>query len=221
MDLRAQRLTPLPRTVTASLLDALRQRILSGELAPGARLRQDELASSYGVSRIPIREALIQLETEGLVTSHPHRGAEVKPMSAAEAAEIFGLRVGLEPEATIAGAAAANATERTAAANALFELNDATRSHAPQLTVGQLNWAFHRSLYLPATKPHTTAILDRLHVLSMRYIAHHLRDSGRLEKAVEDHQAIFDAWHARSPSLKALLTVHIAEAGLNLERVLA
>src|SRR5688572_3432450 len=93
---------PARRLVTVTVADAatreLRQRIMSGELADGTPLRQDALAAELGVSRIPIREALSRLESEGLVASYPHRGYVVTALSSEEISELFDLRSLLEPE---------------------------------------------------------------------------------------------------------------------------
>ncbi len=84
------------RTVGEMVVQVLRQAIISGAFAPGEWLRQEYLAEAIGVSRIPVRTALLQLEAEGLVTMHAHRGAQVRVQSAAQIEEIYRLRVLLE-----------------------------------------------------------------------------------------------------------------------------
>ncbi|MBP0495000.1 GntR family transcriptional regulator [Pararoseomonas indoligenes] len=75
---------------------ALRERILRGELAGGSRLDIDEIAAAHGVSRTPVRDALKQLETEGLVQVFPYRGVEVTTLTQADLEELFSIRVALE-----------------------------------------------------------------------------------------------------------------------------
>ncbi len=89
------------RHVTAHerVLAALRIGVLEGILAPGARLRQEELAEAFGTSRIPVREALRALEYEGLVTSEPNRGFTVTSIDGDDVDEIYELRALLEGEA--------------------------------------------------------------------------------------------------------------------------
>src|SRR5919202_169118 len=88
---------PIQRqTLTSMTLDALRERILHGTYPEGEPLRQDALAEELGVSRIPVREALRQLEAEGLVTFNPHRGAVVSTLSLGEIDELFELRAEIE-----------------------------------------------------------------------------------------------------------------------------
>jgi DNA-binding GntR family transcriptional regulator len=74
----------------------LRESIMSGSFSPGEWLRQESIADAIGVSRIPVRTALLRLESEGVVTLHPHRGARVRTLSAAQIDEIYRLRVLLE-----------------------------------------------------------------------------------------------------------------------------
>src|SRR5213596_2959 len=79
-------------------IEALRERILRGDFPEGEPLRQDALADELGVSRIPVREALRQLEAEGLVTFSPHRGAVVSTLSIQEIIELFELRAEIESD---------------------------------------------------------------------------------------------------------------------------
>lgn len=86
-------------TAQELVLASVRNAILSGVLGPGARLRQEELAETFGTSRIPVREALRALEYEGLVTSEPHRGFTVTALDADDVEEVYDLRILLESEA--------------------------------------------------------------------------------------------------------------------------
>lgn len=86
-------------TAQEIVLASVRKAILSGVLGPGARLRQEELAETFGTSRIPVREALRALEYEGLVTSEPHRGFTVTALDADDVEEVYDLRILLESEA--------------------------------------------------------------------------------------------------------------------------
>lgn len=78
------------------LLDALRAAIVNCEIAPGSRLVQDDLAARFGVSRIPLREALRTLEAEGLVVSEPNRGAVCRPLEPRDVADLYAVRLALE-----------------------------------------------------------------------------------------------------------------------------
>ena len=84
-------------TLPSKIYRILRDAIIKGQLQPGERLIQDELAKTLGVSRMPIREAIKQLATEGYVNFEPHKGAIVKQFSMHELDEIYFLRAKLEP----------------------------------------------------------------------------------------------------------------------------
>src|SRR2546430_16870352 len=87
------------RSIPTMVADILREAILTGKLRGGQPLRQEELATKFGLSRGPIREALRQLEGEGLIVFNPHRGAVVSPLSLAEVQEICDIRIALETAA--------------------------------------------------------------------------------------------------------------------------
>src|SRR5262245_22689559 len=92
-------LLPIRRqTLTSMTADAVRERILRGHYAEGHPLRQELIAAELGVSRIPVREALRQLEAEGLVTFNPHHGAVVSTLSLKQIQEVFELRAEIESD---------------------------------------------------------------------------------------------------------------------------
>ena len=93
-----------PPTLVEHALDAIRRAIVYGELKPGERLWEEELAAQLGISRVPVREALRALEYEGLIRSEPHRGSYVAAPAEEEIEEIYRIRA--EVEATAAGGAA-------------------------------------------------------------------------------------------------------------------
>jgi DNA-binding GntR family transcriptional regulator len=112
------------RTVGDMVYEVLKESIQRGVFAPGERLRQDQLAEELGVSRIPVRSALLQLETEGLITPDPYKGARVNELSADEMRENYEIRAILEAHALRKGAAALT-PERLAALESLArELNE-------------------------------------------------------------------------------------------------
>ena len=99
-----------PRTTQEEVLALLRVEILSGSLQPGQQIVQDLLAEKFGVSRVPLREALKILEGEGQVTHHRHRGYFVAELSINDLHEVYRLRAILEREAVTA--AVSNITDR-------------------------------------------------------------------------------------------------------------
>jgi DNA-binding GntR family transcriptional regulator len=201
------------------LADLLRERILAGEAEPGRPIRQDALAAEFGVSKIPLREAMARLEQEGLLGSEANRGYHVRPLSASEAREIYALRLKLEPELGALAAERADVEEQAAAARALDALDRTVRNH--DAAVGALNQAFHLALVRPAQRPVTLAIVERLHVLSQRYVRKHLEPLGRDSRANEEHRTLLDAWLGRDrKAVSRLLRAHIGQTLRDLERQL-
>ena len=89
----------IPRqSLFSAVADKLRDQIIRGEIAEGTQILQDAIATQYQVSKIPVREALRQLEAEGLITIVPNRGAVVPALSPDDIEELFSIRSLLEPE---------------------------------------------------------------------------------------------------------------------------
>lgn len=209
----------LERTISAQLITRIRQRILSGAYAAGAPLVQDTLAAEFGVSKIPVREALVQLSAEGLIDGHAHRGFQVRPTSVAELDELFRLRVRIEPEAVAIGATLASVNERRAVQDLLAQLNQATDAQDP--VVPELNRAFHLALVTPAQQPITAEVLGRLLVRSQRYVYQHLVPQGRARRARAEHNQLCRSWLRRDlDALRAAVQQHIEQTHDDLRRSL-
>ncbi|MGK6318214.1 GntR family transcriptional regulator [Sphingomonas sp. DT-204] len=208
------------RNLSDQLVDLVRDRILSGGASPGSPIRQDALASEFGVSKIPLREALARLEQEGLVQSHANRGFFVRALSAAEAEEVYDLRLMLEPDVTVAAALNAAEEDRLTARERLASLEQVIGAGGDG--AGGFNRAFHLALLRPSARPVAVGILERLHTLSERYVRKHLEPFGRDERAVDEHRAMLDAWLARDGErLRELAAAHIRNTLGDLRRQLA
>ncbi len=208
-----------PRSLPDQLAERLRERILSGAAAPGAPIRQDALAAELGVSKIPLREAMARLEQEGLLRSEANRGYFVRELSAGEAREVYALRLKLEPAAAAEAAAHADEADRIAARAALDALDRAIAAHGEG--TGALNRAFHLALVRPGRQLVTLEIVERLHILSERYVRKHLEPHGRDTRANREHRDLLAAWLARDGGkVASLLHAHIAQTHDDLERQL-
>ena len=207
------------RNLSDQLVDLVRDRILSGEVHAERPIRQDALAAELGVSKIPLREALGRLEQEGLVRSHANRGFFVRTLSASEAQEVYELRAKLEPDAMALAATRASETERARAIRTLETMYEVTHEHGAG--VGAFNRALHRALYAPSAQPVTVNILDRLQVLSERYVRKHLEPLGRDERANREHHDLVQTWLARDAARVAVLgREHIAQTLADLHQQL-
>lgn len=184
---------PLVRTMSSQLLTLIRERILSGEYPPGTQLLQDAIAAEFGSSKIPVREALLQLCSDGLVNFYAHRGFQVRAISMEEMQEIFRLRLEIEPVAVALGAKIASDEDRAAASAALAAETKALLAKELKST-GDLNAAFHLALIAPRLQPVTHQILQRLYTLSQRYVRMHLQQSGRPKQSIQEHAALHEAW---------------------------
>ena len=177
------------------IYEAVREWILSGALPAPAPVRQDTLARSLGVSKIPLREALARLEQDGLLASARNRGFFVRPLEAAEAEEIFALRLKIEPELMAQASACATPDDHAGAKAALEALEQEIAAQGTR--TGALNRAFHLAMAQPAGRPLTLQMLERLHVLSERYVRKHLEPPGRDEHALREHRLLLARWLAR------------------------
>jgi DNA-binding GntR family transcriptional regulator len=208
------------RTISASVAEDLRRRIVDGEFQAGFQLRQEALAVEFGVSRIPVREALMQLEAEGLVKIHPHRGAIVSALSPEEVEELFELRALLEPRLLKASAPHLTEADYRRLKGILQEYS--SELHAMQVSRwGELNREFHLVLYRHAGQPRSLAIVGNLLQECDRHT--------RLQLALTDGRARAEAEHDELLRLCAggqvdaacrLLRTHIEGAGKSLLKYL-
>ena len=172
------------RTVAAEAAEILRQRILTGEIRAGQPIRQEQIAQELGVSRIPLREALKQLEAEGFVTIAPHKGAVVSTLSVEEAEELFALR--LQLESWLLREAIPQMREADFAhLDAIIDLSRAPDNLARW---GDLNWQFHEALYRPAGRPLSLKVLKRVHDNLDRYLRLQIAITRDWDRAYRDHQ---------------------------------
>lgn len=199
------------RTIAGAILSRLRQEILSGAHPGGTQLRQDALAEAYGVSRIPVREALFQLEAEGLVRIQPHRGAVVSEISVAEIRDVFDLRALLEPRLLRASAPRLGADDFKTLARRLEEF--ATGLEARNVgRWGELNTAFHMALYARADLPRTSAVVASLLQTSDRYTRLQLSRTQALDRADREHKEIVSLLRKKRVGDAARLLVSHIEA---------
>ena len=195
-----------------AVAQSLRARILGGEFKDGAQIRQEAIAAEYAVSRMPIREALRQLEAEGLVSLRPHRGAVVTSLSAEDIAELFDLRILIEPEIFQLAIPRTTVADIEQSETALARLEHAYRNHETQ-TWGLLNWEYHRSLYVPSGRHQTLSILQAVNYQTDRYVRLQLILTSAIERAEADHKELLRL--VRTKETKAagtFLARHIEDA---------
>jgi DNA-binding GntR family transcriptional regulator len=204
------------QSVPETLRDSLQERILSGEIREGDWLIQDAIAEEYDVSRMPVREALRQLEACGLVVMRTHRGAVVTSIPTEQVEELFELRATLECD--VLRRASARTTDRDIAeARSILDQLDASYTQGDMGSWGRLNWAFHRRLYEPANRIQTLNILQGINLQIERYVRLHLLLTQGAEEAVREHRKLLQLCAARATDKAvAYLSKHILGTGTNL-----
>lgn len=190
-------------TIAGRIARALASRIINGELAAGARLRQDHVAEEFGASHVPVREAFRRLEAQGLAISEPRRGVRVASFDLKEVREVAEMRAALE------GLALRHAAPHLTAA-ILAEAEEATHAGDSARDVHaweEANRRFHRLILAPCDMPRLLASIDDLHAVSARFLFSAWRSAWEA-RTDHDHRAI----------LAALRQGKTAEAATILER---
>lgn len=202
-----------PQTVAAQVADTLREAIARGTLAAGTALRQDNLAARFGFSRMPIRDALRQLEAEGLVTIHPTRGASVARMDSIEIAEIYAVRDLLEAEALRLSCPRLGDAGLDEAAGVLDQIDG-----EPNVgRWGLLNRQFHLLLYGGCGNARLLALIDAQHNAADRYVRILLSSLDYRLTSQAEHRAILAACRQRDcERAVALLSSHLREGSRTL-----
>lgn len=197
------------QNIATAVTDAIRERILNGDYPKGSLLRQEVLAETFGVSRMPIREALRNLEAEGLIIMQVSRSALVTDCSIDEIDEVFRLRTVLEVE-LLRYAMPRMTSASLARSEALAEQLTQSYENNDIKQWGALNTEFHLSLYQPAGKDLWLGMIQKLNNQVDRYIRLQLVLDHDIRQASEEHQELCRL--CRAGDIEAavrLLTHHI------------
>lgn len=209
----------LYRTESAKVfvLKTLREAIRKGLLKGGDPLRQGVIAEQLKVSPTPVREALRQLEAEGLVTVYPHRGAFVSSLSSSEARDIFNIRWFLEFGAL--GLALPNLTDldlmkAELALKAADSENDVDRW-------SEQNQEFHFALYRPSKNPRLIRLIEDMHLNVNRYLRIYLSLMNFQEISQAEHYRLLEACRKKNlDEAESVLKEHLFSACEHLTRFL-
>ncbi|OCP24593.1 MULTISPECIES: GntR family transcriptional regulator [unclassified Ensifer] len=196
-------------TIASRISRALAERIISGVLTPGERLRQDHIAEEFGASHVPVREAFRLLEAQGLAVSEPRRGVRVAAFDLKEVREVAEMRAVLEvlalrhaiPHLTAA------ILDRAEAATVAADTSRDVRSWEAA------NRAFHRLILEPCAMPRLLASIDDLHAASARFLFSAWRTSWEA-RTDHDHRAILTALReGRGDEAAKILERHVGWIG--------
>lgn len=196
------------RSFSEHIAISLRDAIRSGNLPDGYELNQIALAEHFGVSRVPVREAMRQLQAEGWIDAKRHQRAVVRGFSPERIVEILELRVAIEAF-LIEKTCAAIADAELSRLDALCDEMTASRDHRHWL---ELNHAFHTSLYESANSLTAIELLDQLSSQVERYVRSISASIDRERDAVEEHRAILAAVRERDVAAsQRLIRAHIEQ----------
>jgi DNA-binding GntR family transcriptional regulator len=199
--------------ISEQLRETIEEQIATGELPPGSTLDEATLAERHGVSRTPVREALIQLAAEGLIEIRPRRGAVVTSIGPARLIEMFEVMAELEAMCGRLAARRMSETERTDLV-AAHEACEAARTEEDTDRYFYCNERFHQAIYAGS---HNSFLRDealQLHRRLRPYRRLQLRVRNRMSTSFAEHQAVVDALLAGDPEAAAsALRDHVVVQG--------
>lgn len=209
-----------PPTAQEAVLAELRRAIVAGELRPGEQVVQDALAERFGVSRVPLREALKILEGEGQVVYRPHRGYFIAELDLDDLREVYRIRDVLETEAITVAVARITSSELQAVERALGDVERASEA-GDLAAMAEANRRFHFGLIEAANMPRLSRLVRILWDATDVYRSRYYADSGHRTAVNTEHRAVVEA--VRSGDTETAVQVlrhHRARAVAALEQAL-
>ncbi|HEU4627926.1 MAG TPA: GntR family transcriptional regulator [Steroidobacteraceae bacterium] len=202
---------PTPSTLKSHIFNGLREAIVSGRYRPGERLNESKIAREFGISRIPVREALMQLQEHGLVMNLERRGMFVTQLSEEDVQRINSLRVVLEAEALklcrlkISKQDAARLTD-------IMERMEAWTERT-EMDAAALDLEFHRTLWQAAGNPYLTKTLDSLVTSLFAHKALEYVSADLKRWSLHHHRALLDVALGQSNiEPEAAIIIHLRTA---------
>jgi DNA-binding GntR family transcriptional regulator len=185
-----------------AIAEALREAVFAGLFGPNERLHQDEIAQQFGVSRVPVREALMKLVAEGLAVQRLNKGIRVAPLSSDDFRDVMELRTLLEPQALRLSAPHLREEDFNQAEAILAQVRPAGIGSE----AAALHWGFHNRLYVHARRPRLIGQIKSLQITINRYYLPIWRTVGLSADWDDSHQVIVDALRAREFERAATIT---------------
>lgn len=173
------------------VFNTLREAILKGELQPGERLMELQLAAKLGVSRTPIREAIRMLEQEGLAVTIPRRGAEVAKMTEKDMKDVLQVREALDELAVSIACELITEEELEELAEAVKNFEDAIGTRDIK-QIANADVAFHDIIYQASGNPKLVTILNNLREQIYRYRIQYLKDEKNYPNLLDEHREILE-----------------------------
>ena len=170
----------------------LRQAILTGELKPGERLMEIHLANKLGVSRTPIREAIRQLELEGLVIMVPRKGAQVASITEKSLTDVLEVRLALEKLAVELACKRISYDQKEMLKEKMLEFEQLAGTDDASL-IARADVAFHDAIFESTGNMRLGQMVNNLAEQMYRYRFEYIKDKSGHEKLVSEHRHIYDA----------------------------
>ena len=190
---------PDPGSTAASerVAAVLREQILGGELGPGTRIRQEEVAERLGSSRLPVREALLVLAAEGLITVEPNKGARVPDLDMDEVETLYQMRERIEPLALIESMPLLSDADL----DAIADIQRRIEEHVDVREFLALDREFHLATYSACTKDHLLGTVTQLWNATQHYRRAYMLVSGAGRRWIvnAEHSLLIDALQRRDP----------------------
>jgi DNA-binding GntR family transcriptional regulator len=174
------------------VFQTLRAAILKGELKPGERLMELQLAAKLGVSRTPIREAIRMLEQEGLAVTIPRKGAEVAKMTEKDMEDVLVIRNSLENLAICLSCDKITDTELQELRIAMDDFEEKSKSD-DMAEIAEADVKFHDILYKASDNPKLLMLLANLREQMYRYRVEYLKDKSIYPRLIEEHALMYEA----------------------------
>ena len=202
---------PIPAHLARSVIEeTLRSAILDGRIPCGTALRQQDLADLFGVSRMPVREALRQLEAQALLNVVAHKGAVVAPLVQGDAVETYALRILLESEALRLSIPLLEKEDFEASARHIDDME----TEQDYSEIGRLNRLFHMSLYCKASNRRLLSLIEEGLNEEERFLRFNLEAMGLGKLSQDDHRALLLAVEDRDIERAVKLLEHHLNRGV-------
>jgi len=207
------------KSLTSIIFEKIREDILNGMYDPGEKIVEAKLADELGVSRTPVREALKQLELDGLVENIPNRGVIVKGVTAQDIKDIYTIRQAIEGIAA-KWSVARMSQEELDSLKEIYELMEFYTFKKDVDKIFELNTRFHELIYMATNSRFLEHVLRdfQLFIKTTRYES--LKSEGRMEHTLQEHKEILDAFINRDGE-KAVEKIieHISHSKDNFEKL--
>ncbi len=198
-------------TLQSRIENELRDQILHGSIKPGGRINVRQLEKVFGVSHIPIREAIRRLEAEGLVVNVPQRGAVAAAASLNELEDVYDLRRIVEPPVVRRAVAKIDDASRATMVDA-FDRLERAENGAKDVPFSDAHWDFHWSVLAPGATKEIERLIHKLWRVADRYVR--LTNSVVVDVAHEHHKQLFEAcMNGDSEGAAAVLETHLHLTG--------